>query len=37
LDRKGKIKYLVCGGTTDKEKAKEFVMTTLLPEIQKEF
>lgn len=37
LDRKGKIKYLVCGGATDTEKAKEFVMTTLFPEIQKEF
>ena len=36
LDRQGIIKYLVSGGTTDKEKAREFVMNTLLPEIQKE-
>jgi thiol-disulfide isomerase/thioredoxin len=36
LDKQGKIKYLVSGGTNDIEKAKEFVMTTLLPKIQKE-
>lgn len=36
LDRQGIIKYLVCGGSLDKEKAREFVMTTLLSKIQQE-
>lgn len=36
LDREGIIKYLVSWGTTDPLKAREFVMNTLLPEIQKE-
>jgi thiol-disulfide isomerase/thioredoxin len=36
LDRQGTIKYLHCGGSLDKEKAKEFVMMTLLRQIQKE-
>lgn len=36
LDRKGTIKYLHNGGPTNKEKAKEFVMTTLLSEIMSE-
>jgi thiol-disulfide isomerase/thioredoxin len=36
LDRQGIIKYLVCGGSTDTKIAREFVMSTLLQEIQKE-
>jgi cytochrome c biogenesis protein CcmG, thiol:disulfide interchange protein DsbE len=36
LDRQGIIKYLVCGGSLDPEKAREFVMTTLLPKVQQE-
>jgi peroxiredoxin len=36
LDRQGIIKYVVNGGLLDPEKAREFVMTTLLPMIQKE-
>lgn len=33
LDRTGTIKYLHSGGSTNKEKAKAFIMSTLLPEI----
>jgi thiol-disulfide isomerase/thioredoxin len=36
LDRQGIIKYLVNGGSLDPEKAREFVMNTLLPQIKKE-
>ena len=36
LDRNGIIKYLVSGGSLDPEKAREFVMTTLLPKILQE-
>jgi thiol-disulfide isomerase/thioredoxin len=36
LDRQGIIKYLINGGSLDPEKAREFVMTTLLPKIQQE-
>lgn len=35
LDKQGKITYLISGGATTTEKAREFVMSTLLPEIQK--
>ncbi|MCU7551172.1 TlpA family protein disulfide reductase [Chitinophagaceae bacterium LB-8] len=33
VDKNGKIAYLVCGGPTDKDKAREFVMSKLLSEI----
>ena len=36
LDRQGIVKYLVGGGSLDPEKAREFVMTTLLTKIQQE-
>jgi len=36
LDRQGVIKYLINGGSLDPEKAREFVMTTLLPKIRQE-
>jgi hypothetical protein len=36
LDRQGIIKYIINGGTIDPLKAREFVMNTLLPQIQKE-
>ncbi|MCU7549972.1 TlpA family protein disulfide reductase [Chitinophagaceae bacterium LB-8] len=35
LDRSGKITYLVSGGATDKDKAREFILTKLLSEITK--
>jgi len=35
LDRLGVIRYLIAGGQTDEIKAKEFVMTVLLPEVKK--
>lgn len=36
LNRSGRIAYLVSGGNADKDKAREFVMTTLLSEVIKE-
>ncbi|RYZ25524.1 MAG: TlpA family protein disulfide reductase [Chitinophagaceae bacterium] len=36
LDRKGIIRYLTLGGSTDSERAIDFVMNTLLPKLQKE-
>jgi|ERR1017187_4370219 peroxiredoxin len=36
LDRKGTIKYVHSGGSTDKEIARAFIMTTLLSEINGE-
>ena len=36
LDRKGIIKYITSGGSTDPAKAREFVMNTLVSEIEKE-
>ena len=36
LDRNGIIKYVMNGGSLDPEKAREFVLTTLLPKIQQE-
>jgi len=36
LDREGRIKYLVNGGSLDQEKAREFVMNTLLAKVQQE-
>lgn len=36
VDRKGVIRYLTFGGSTDPDQAKDFVMNTLLPKIQKE-
>ena len=36
LDRKGIIKYIVSGGNTDPARAREFVMNTLVSEIEKE-
>jgi thiol-disulfide isomerase/thioredoxin len=37
LDKKGNIKYWNMGGTTDTDKAREYVMATLLPKLQQEF
>jgi len=36
IDKNGIIKYLTCGGAIDKEKAREFVMNTLLPKLQEQ-
>jgi len=36
LDRQGIVRYAVDGGSLDPEKARQFVMTTLLAEVQKE-
>jgi len=36
LDRQGIIKYVVNGGSLDPQKAREFVMNTLLPEVQQQ-
>jgi peroxiredoxin len=36
LDRKGIIKYITSGGSTDPARAREFVMNTLVSEIEKE-
>jgi thiol-disulfide isomerase/thioredoxin len=36
LDRQGNIRYLVSGGSTDPNEARDFVMKTLLPKVQQE-
>lgn len=36
LDRKGIVKYLALGGSTDPDKEREYVIDTLLPKVPRE-